>query len=85
MIEKYAAEQKDMTISSTQTLIGQQPTSPNTEESFTVNIPNPKGGYTSVTIKKSGDGTLRLPQWSYQEIAVLCPHQGYRVSLYPYP
>ena len=32
------------------------PTTPSADESFTVNIPNAKGGYTAVTIKRSGAG-----------------------------
>ena len=30
----------------------------NTEDSFTINIPDSRGGYTAVTLKKSGDGYI---------------------------
>ncbi|PIU41365.1 MAG: hypothetical protein COS99_05755 [Candidatus Omnitrophica bacterium CG07_land_8_20_14_0_80_42_15] len=36
----------------------------NTEESFTVNVPNSKGGYTAVALKRSGNGFVG-PQGEY--------------------
>jgi len=37
---------------------------PVTQESFTVNIPNSRGGYTAVTLKRSGNGFIG-PQGEY--------------------
>jgi hypothetical protein len=48
--------------------VGSAPAAPppaaNAEESFTVNIPNSKGGYTAVVLKRSGNGFIG-PQGEY--------------------
>ena len=68
MIEKYADEQKNViSVPAQTTLISQQPAATNEEGAFTVNIPNSKGGYTPVTIKKSGDGYIGPQGEYYQE------------------
>ena len=68
MIEKAADEQKNMVSVPLQVaLSSQQPAVVDTKESFTVNIPNFKGGYTPVSIKKSGDGFIGPQGEYYQE------------------
>ena len=68
MIEKYADEQKNMINIPAQTaIVSQQPVAANAEESFIVNIPNSKGGYTPIDIKKSGDGYTGPQGERYQE------------------
>ena len=68
MIEKYADEQKNMVTVSPQAIqSSQQSAAANEEESFTVNIPNSKGSYTQVIIKKSGDGYIGPQGERYQE------------------
>jgi hypothetical protein len=39
----------------------------NTSDSFTINIPNNKGGYTAVTLKRSGNGYIGPQGEFYQE------------------
>ena len=68
MIERYASEQNNVVNIPPQTALSNQQHAPaNAEESFTVNIPNSKGGYTPVTIKKSGDGFIGPQGEYYQE------------------
>ena len=68
MIEKYADEQKNMVSVPQQVMqSSQQPAVANVEEAFTVNIPNSKGSYMPVTIKKSGDGYTGPQGECYQE------------------
>ncbi len=68
MIEKASTDQKDMmSIPPQTTLNSQQSVGTDAEESVTINIPNSKGGYTPVTIKKSGDGFVGPQGEQYQE------------------
>ena len=68
MIEKYAAEQKDaMNVPAQTAPSDQQSVAANTEESFIVNVPNSKNGYTSVAIKKSGNSFIGPQGERYEE------------------
>ena len=68
MIEKAATDQKDIISTPLQaTLDSQQPAVANVEESFIVNIPNSKNGYTSVAIKKSGNSFIGPQGERYEE------------------
>ena len=68
MIEKYADEQKNvLSVPAQIPLNSPPPAAANEEELFTVNIPDSKGGYTPVTIKKSGDGYIGPQGEYYQE------------------
>ena len=59
MIEKYADEQKDIVNVTPQAILSApQLPAVNEEDAFTLNVPNSNGGYTSVTMKRSGDGFI---------------------------
>ncbi|MFA5255249.1 MAG: DUF6515 family protein [Candidatus Omnitrophota bacterium] len=60
VINNYAVEQKD----TTKAVDGQETPSSAAEESFTINVPNHKGGYTAVILKRSGEG-FTGPQGEY--------------------
>jgi hypothetical protein len=76
MIEKYKADRKayanipiaanvqNMTSTENITTLSEKSPVNNIEDSFTVNIPNSKGGYTPVTLKRSGNGFIG-PQGEY--------------------
>lgn len=60
VIKNYTVEQK----ASTNITAAKGTVASNSEESFTVNIPNSKDGYTAVTLKRSGNG-FTGPQGEY--------------------
>lgn len=62
IIKNYVTEQK--ASASNTGAVAQGTSAANSEESFTVNIPNSKGGYTAVTLKRSGNGFVG-PQSEY--------------------
>jgi hypothetical protein len=57
IIKNYVSEEKVLTAA-------KGTTASNSEDSFTVNIPNSKGDYTAVTLKRSGNG-FAGPQGEY--------------------
>jgi hypothetical protein len=65
IIKNYTTGQEvpvNTPVGNIQGVQGASPT--NAEESFTVNVPNSKGGYTAVTLKRSGNGFIG-PQGEY--------------------
>ncbi|MFA5143437.1 MAG: DUF6515 family protein [Candidatus Omnitrophota bacterium] len=60
IIKNYTVEEKTSAPATT----AKGTVASNSEESFTVNIPNSKGGYTAVTLKRSGNGFIG-PQGEY--------------------
>jgi len=65
VIKNYTVDQKASVNTPIQNVTSAEGASTTTaEESFTVNVPNAKGGYTAVTLKRAGNGFIG-PQGEY--------------------